>query len=136
MKKRGSVISIVALLVGLGGGAVAEQAVTPKSPLVFTPLALVNGWVGGPFSTSKPAVAEAFGIVHFKGAISSGTTGLAFTLPVGFRPAKIAYVPVDLCNANKGRLIISPTGATSVQALTTFSQAQCFTSLDGASFAE
>src|SRR5438270_13919360 len=67
--------------------------------------------------------------------ISGGTSAVAFTLAAGFRPATTVYVPVDLCNANKGRLIIQTTGVVSVQAETVFSDAQCFTSLDGAWFA-
>src|SRR5215467_2359322 len=99
------------------------------------PLALVNGWTGAPFSTSLPTVEEVAGIVQFRGSIAGGTTGTAFTLPVGLRPATSVYIPVDLCNATNGRLIIQSTGVVIVQAETSFSNAQCFTSLDGASFA-
>jgi hypothetical protein len=43
---------------------------------------------------------------------------------------------VDLCNATNGRLDIQPTGVVTVEAEGgTFGNAQCFTSLDGASFA-
>ncbi|MBY0400212.1 hypothetical protein K2X89_07950 [Myxococcota bacterium] len=101
----------------------------------FTPLTLQNGWVGGPISTSAPAAAIVNGVVHLKGAMSTGSSGVAFTLPVSMRPAATAYVPVDLCAAAKGRLIIQPSGDVSVQAESNFSDAQCFTSLDGASFA-
>jgi hypothetical protein len=74
--------------------------------------------------------------VHFKGAIGSGTSSVAFTLPAGFRPATDVYVPVDLCNTTNGRLYIVPSGVVQVEAEGgTFSNAQCFTSLDGASFA-
>jgi hypothetical protein len=42
---------------------------------------------------------------------------------------------VDLCNATNGRLFIQPSGVATVQAENgTFSNAQCFTSLDGVSF--
>jgi hypothetical protein len=58
-----------------------------------------------------------------------------FTLPAALRPATDVYVPVDLCGANKGRLHIPPSGTVDVQAEITFANAQCFTSLDGASFA-
>ena len=39
-----------------------------------------------------------------------------------------------MCNATNGRLYITPAGVVSVQAETSFSNAQCFTSLDGAQF--
>ena len=45
------------------------------------------------------------------------------------------FVPVDLCNATKGRIHIVPSGVVDVEAEGgTFSNAQCFTSLDGAWF--
>jgi hypothetical protein len=112
-----------------------ESASFAASASGFTGLSLVNGWLNAPFSTSNAAVENLSGIVHFKGAIGSGTATTAFTLPVGFRPTTSVYVPVDMCNATNGRLIISPSGTVSVQAETAFSNAQCFTSLDGASFA-
>jgi hypothetical protein len=103
----------------------------------FTALTLQNGWANAPFSTSNAAVALAGGVVHFKGAVASGSSGVLFTLPAGFRPAKDVYVPVDLCNATNGRLHIQPNGVTDVEVPSseTFADAQCFTSLDGASFA-
>jgi hypothetical protein len=108
-----------------------------KSATSFTPLTLVNGWTGAPFGTSNPAVRTISGIVQLKGAIAtSGTNPVAFTLPAGFRPATDVFVAVDLCNATNGRLFIQPSGVVSVDAEGgTFSNAQCFTSLDGASFA-
>jgi hypothetical protein len=108
----------------------------PKAA-VFKPLTLINGWTNAPFSTSNAAATNAYGIVYFKGAIATtGTNNQPLTLPVGFRPVTAVYVPIDLCGATKGRLIIEPNGAVFVQAETTFSNAQCFTSLDGASFVQ
>jgi hypothetical protein len=98
-------------------------------------LSLLNGWTDAPFTTSHATVEEVDGIVQFRGAIAGGTTGLAFTLPAGLNPTHDVYVPVDLCNAANGRLIISASGNVTVQAEKLFSDAQCFTSLDGASFA-
>ena len=100
-----------------------------------TQLTLVNGWSDAGFSTSHAMVSEENSIVQFKGSIEGGTSSVAFTLPSGLRPSTDVYIPVDLCNANKGRLHITPTGDVDVQAETAFSDAQCFTSLDGASFA-
>jgi hypothetical protein len=101
----------------------------------FTALPLINGWTNAPFATSNAAVKKTNGIVHFKGAIASGTTSSPFVMPAAFRPTTDVYVPVDLCNTNKGRLHITPSGAVDVEVETTFSNAQCFTSLDGAWFA-
>jgi hypothetical protein len=100
-----------------------------------TALNLVNGWSSGPFATANAAFRSLSGVVQLKGAIATGTTGQAFTLPVGARPSADVYVPVDMCNATNGRLYVQPTGAVTVMAESSFSNAQCFTSLDGASFA-
>jgi hypothetical protein len=109
-----------------------------KSGTSFTPLTLQNGWTSSPFGTSAPAVRTISGIVHLKGAIATTSTNpVPFTLPSGFRPASVVFVPVDLCNATHGVLQIEPTGVVTVQAEGgAFSNAACFTSLDGASFAK
>jgi hypothetical protein len=106
----------------------------PVSSTGYTPLTLQNGWTtysGG----RTPAVANVGGIIRFQGAVSGGTTAALFTLPAGMAPPTTTYVTVDLYFAAKGRLIISPSGAVSVQAQNLFSDAQSFTSLEGAWFA-
>ena len=122
-------------------GATAALAAAPARPGLaggFTALTLQNGWTASPFGTSAPAARVISGIVHFKGAIATtGTNPVPFTLPAGFRPARAVYVPVDLCDAANGRLQIEPTGVVTVQAEGgAFSNAACFTSLDGASYAQ
>ncbi len=103
----------------------------------FQPLTLRHGWTASPYSTAAPAVRSIAGVVHFKGAMAtSGTNAEAFVLPVALRPSTNVYVPVDLCAATNGRLDIQPSGIVTVEAETTFSNAQCFTSLDGASFVQ
>jgi len=120
---------------------VAENYTTVDAPWIastiaptFVDLVLQNGWTNAPFATRKAQVGVISGVVHFKGAIASGTVAAVFTLPVAFRPATSVYVPVDLCGSTKGRLNILASGAVSVQAETAFTDAQCFTSLEGASF--
>jgi len=57
-------------------------------------------------------------------------------LPAGDRPAHDIFVKVDLCHADNGQLSIAPSGSVTVQAEGgNWANAQCFTSLDGASFA-
>src|SRR5262249_48950563 len=111
-------------------------AATTAAP-VYTPLTLVNGWTNFGSGTASAAVANISGIVHLKGAILTGSNnGGAFTLPLADRPAARSYVPADLCNARNGRLNITPSGVVSVQPEGSWSDAQCFTSLDGVSFAK
>src|SRR5262249_25970380 len=50
----------------------------------YAELALQNGWVNAPYATRNAGVALVSGIVQFKGAIASGSSATAFTLPVGF----------------------------------------------------
>jgi hypothetical protein len=100
----------------------------------FTPLSLINGWdtYGG---SAAPAVKVINGTVHFEGAMrTEGSTAQPFVLPAGFRPSERTYVPVDMCNATNGRLVIESSGDVTVEAETSFNNAQCFTSLDGVSF--
>ena len=107
-----------------------------QDPSTFTTLTLQNGWTHAPAGTGEAAVEHRGGIVHFKGAIAGGTTAVAFTLPSGLRPATNVYVPVDLCNATKGRMFIQPSGTVTVHDQGgAISNAQCATSLEGASFA-
>jgi hypothetical protein len=106
----------------------------PVSSTGYTPLTLQNGWT--PYSGARaPAVANVGGIIRFQGAISGGTTTSVFTLPAGMWPPTITYVTVDLVSAAKGRLIINTNGTVTVQAQNLFSDAQGFTSLEGAWFA-
>jgi hypothetical protein len=95
-----------------------------------------NGWTGGPFGTAPPRAIYAGGTVEFQGAMAtSGTNPVAFTLPAALRPAYNVYVKVDMCGATNGRLDISPNGDVRVEPEAgVWSNAQCFTSLDGASF--
>jgi hypothetical protein len=101
----------------------------------YTGLTLENGWTHAPFATRNAAVSNINGVIHFQGAIAGGAAGTVFTVPSGFRPSTDVYVPVDLCSATKGRLLIQPSGAVFVGAFGAFSDAQCFVSLEGASYA-
>lgn len=109
-----------------------DGASFPLRTTGYTNLTLVNGWTGAPFSTSNAQYREVSGVVHFKGAISSGTTSVAFTMPAAVRPATDVYIPIDLCNAANGRIHIASSGVADIEAETAFTDAQCFTSLDGA----
>jgi hypothetical protein len=144
----GTVIATIGLFLALGGVAAASLPGTNSvdngdvQDLTFTNLGLKNGWVGGPFNTRGPAVAiDAQGVVHFKGAIQqqTGTNPNAFDLPAQYRQTQLkdVYVTVDMCNSSTGRLFINPGGTVNVQSDIDHpgtAGAQCFTSLEGASF--
>jgi hypothetical protein len=104
----------------------------------FTPLTPQNGWTNYGHPYASAAVRSISGIVHLEGAIkTSGINSLAFTLPAGFRPNHVVYVPVTQCSANNGRLDIYPNGEVFVETEGgTWGNAQCLTSLDGAWFAK
>jgi len=118
-------------------GAASAQAATTTVP-AYTTLKLVNGWTSYGSGLATPAVANIGGIVHLKGGMkTSGTNAVAFTLPAADRPSAQVYVPVDECGATNGRLDIAPSGVVSVEAQGgNWSQAQCFVSLDGVTFAK
>ncbi len=115
-----SVLCALAFLLPLqsAGTALAKS----KSP--YTTLKLDNGWKNAPFQTSKAQVRDISGIVYFKGAIGSGTTANASVLPKASRLRTEVYVPVDMCNATNGRLVIAPSGTVSVEPESSFANAQ------------
>src|SRR5215467_13283295 len=131
-------LAVAALLAGAVALPQSAHAAAAMPNATFTKLTLLNGWSGGPFGTASPAVTDISGIVHFKRSFSTSsgnTNDVAFVLPPGFRPSKFVNVPVDMCNATSGELNIAPTGVTQVISQGANSNATCFTSLDGASFA-
>lgn len=111
-----------------------------------TPLTPQGGWQAAPYGNAAPGVQlETYvwpfsGLtqvsVHFTGAIStkSSNPGIPFTLPPSMRPSTTRYVPVDMCNATNGRLIIRPDGTVNPQGESDPAESDCFTSLDGAWF--
>jgi hypothetical protein len=99
-----------------------------RSGSSFTTLKLQNGWTQTS-SSAPPGVRLIDGIVHFRGAMSIGSNTALFTLPKAFRPDKAVYVPVDLCQAQNGRLVIQPSGQVQVQVGRLFSDAVCGISL-------
>jgi hypothetical protein len=110
-----------------------------KSTAGYTALPLVNGWTNAPFSTRNAAIKYLGGdarLVRLAGAIkTTGTNTQPFTIPLNMRPSTNVYLPVDMCNATKGRLLITPAGAVTVSAQgNVWSNAQCFTSLEGVSY--
>jgi hypothetical protein len=124
-----------AVVAAMTGVVVSASSAHAAYQYVTTPLALVNGWTDAPYGTNHAGVRQdSDGVVLFTGGISGGTSGVAFTLPVDDRPSWNVYIPVDMCNATKGRLFIAPSGVVTVEAQGSFSNASCFTSLDGATF--
>jgi hypothetical protein len=117
----------------------AALAATGAPAVTFTKLTLLHGWKTSPYNSATPAVTKISGIVYFKGAISttkSNTNLVAFVLPQGFRPSKTVNVPVDMCSSKSGELNIAPDGVTQVISAGATTTATCFSSLDGASFAQ
>ena len=97
-------------------------------------LTLQNGWTTTIYGTRPPAARVSAGVVRLEGAMSGGISSSAFQLSAALRPAKDVYLPVDLCSGKKGRLLIQSTGEASVYSEASFSDAQCFTSLEGVTY--
>ena len=101
----------------------------------FTSTPLDNGWVNAPFSTRAVNYKNDDGIIRLMGAVGSGSSVGIFTLPIPLRPSRTAYVNVDLCGSTRGRVYIGTDGIVTVQPQSgNFSDANCFTSLEGVSF--
>jgi len=92
--------------------------------------------VNAPYATRNAVGKDIGGFVHLAGGISSGTSGQALQLPAALRPSTIVYVTVDVCDGRKGRLQFQPDGTTWVETNGAFSDATCFTSLEGVVFAK
>jgi hypothetical protein len=101
----------------------------------FSPVALINGWANYSPDTAAPAVKLVSGMVVFQGAIATtGTIAQAFILPVGMRPAKFVYIPIDMWGSQNGRILVAPNGTVTVEAENGFDGAKGFVSLEGVSF--
>jgi hypothetical protein len=101
-----------------------------------TPLSLINGWSTATAGNLAPAVMNDDGTVRFEGAIATtGTNQTPFVLPTAFRPTGHVLLPLTLGSGKKGQLEVHVDGTVFVtQEGGGFSNAQAFTSLDGASF--
>ncbi len=97
-------------------------------------LVLDGTWAGAAFGTRPAKVAGSSATVHFVGGVSSGASSLVTVLPEAFRPFSRVYVRTNLCGSEPGRLVIETNGEVHVASPVTFTDAQCFTSLDGVSF--
>ena len=131
-------VCAAAVALPVAGAATAQAATAAPHTLAitWTSLALENGWADYGNHTAAPAVTNINGIIHLKGAIATtGTNPVPFTLPAGDRPAANVFVAVDLLGATAGLLNITPSGVVTVEAEQSWSKAQGFTGLDGASFA-
>ncbi|MGK4006140.1 S1 family peptidase [Sorangium sp. So ce1036] len=137
-----SPIAAVQVALGPGVGWSAAQCFTSLDGVSFTrnalgteSLSLINGWTNSPYGTRPAAALLSGNIVRLQGAIANGSVAQPFTLDPELRPDATVFVPVDLCGAAKGRLMITSGGAVLIQTFGGFSDAQCFTSLEGVSFA-
>lgn len=110
----------------------ADEAARPPGA---TKLTLINGWKTYSGS-SKPEIFAYKGIVRLKGAIKEihGSNAEPFVIPAPFRPAATVVIKLDLCDAANGMLIVNPDGSTEIGAENSFSDAQCFSSLDGVTY--
>jgi hypothetical protein len=88
-------VSVLALSVALSGGAVlaATRSTAPSASLtcvIISPSAFQNGWHNLPsvdgFRSAR-ACKDSLGFVYLDGTLTGGTAGVAFRLPVGYRPA-------------------------------------------------
>jgi hypothetical protein len=155
------VISLLAVVLSLGGGAYASTHHGPasnfppvpagNSPAVthaavasgvtWTSLSLINGWASenGAYGTGNPKVSLQGGIVYLSGSLGQSTPGSSefAILPSSFRPAHNMYITVYTNGDTTGTLFIGNNGAMEAYSATSCGSgdtAQCFTSLATVSF--
>jgi hypothetical protein len=108
---------------------------TTAAPTSFTCYDSISGWTMGPYATRGFCLVDDGGIMHLTGAVSTtGTNNFITTFPTLNRPTRDMFVEVDLCNGQQGRITVDQFGSMLVEAEHGFSQAACFTSLEGVSF--
>lgn len=85
-----------------------------------------GAWVAD--GTGAQFMKDSLGFVHIQGSVQSGTTGVVFTLPVGYRPSELLYVPMS----NTGAVIyeasiglIQTNGDVQMQNISAFSRHFC-----------
>ena len=131
VQAEGGAFSNAACFTSLDGASFAKSAGS------FTALTLQNGWFNSPFGNRKPGGATITGSSTSRARSRRLAPTRCRSPSAAFRPASVVFVPVDLCTATNGRLQVEPTGVVTVQAEGgAFSNAACFTSLDGVTFAK
>jgi hypothetical protein len=146
------IISMLALVLSLGGGAFAGTALTgghgPESQvarpakLTFHRLGLIHGWKPAPkgYNAGTPSYTVSNGIIYLSGGIFQPMQGNAefAVLPRGARPRTNVFVTVSVEQgvSNVGTLFISPKGVMEAYATPTGvgTPASDFTDLSGVSF--
>ncbi len=146
------VISTLALIFSLGGGAYAATALAGGTAsgthaagavkLSFHRLGLRNGWKSAPksYDAGTPSYTVSNGIVYLSGGVFQPIQGKAefAVLPKGARPATNLFITVSVEEgvSNVGTLFISPKGVMEVYATPTGvgTPAADFTALGGVSF--
>jgi hypothetical protein len=136
------VVSIIALLFALGGGAYASARNVARPPLVVTTvtehtLTLLNGWqsANSTSGTGKPKFAVSGGVVYLSGSLMAPnpSSNEFAKLPAGARPGHILYLPIYTSQGAGGTVQIFPGGVMAVFSNNPVS-AHDFSSLAGISF--
>lgn len=154
-------VAILALIVAMGGSAVALQrgqngdnlitkrtlsgnrlrlnTVTGKevTNLVWHNLTLINGWQNYYSSGARPPAyaIDVQGFVHLRGAVSSGSSPAFAQLPKAVRPSANVYIVTDMFLAKLGRVEIQHGGTMYAEPTSeTLSDATPFTDLEGITY--
>jgi hypothetical protein len=155
-----TIISILAVILSLGGGAYASTHVngpvqqpptshaatshatrSTASLVTWQTLSLKNGWTSSQsvYGTGNPKASLQNGIVYLSGSLNQPTPGsfIFATLPKADRPTHNLYIPIYTNGDSYGSLYIGADGtmeAFSPTSCGSGNTAQCFTSLATVSF--
>ena len=112
----------------------ADKASTVPG-LVFHPLALLNDWGNYNNNDRTPSYAvDTQGVVHFRGAISGGSSDNIFKLPAALTPGSTVYLTSDEGDATTGRIYVYTDGNVYVEDDPSDPGSSGFTSLDGLTY--
>jgi hypothetical protein len=144
------VISTLALMFSLGGGAYAATQLTGQHPTAdrakappactsvkFHALKLANGWKSAQslYDSGNPSYGICNGIVYLAGSLVQPKPGsdIVGTLPRGYRPAHNLWIAVYTFQDSVGTIFIDNNGQMRAFSPTT-SDAESYTSLAAVSF--
>jgi len=132
-------ISIMALVLALGGGAYASVGQRQASATVLRQhsLRLIHGWQSADPGTGagRPRYAVSAGIVYLSGSLRQPTwsNDEFAVMPKGARPGHVLYIPIYASQGATGTVQVFPNGTIAVFSNTP-GAAEAFSSLAGVSY--
>jgi hypothetical protein len=91
----------------------ASSAFASAAQPAFTTAVLGAGYTQFGGGTTPGFMRDSLGFVHLKGMLDCPSSGTAFTLPAGFRPAQTFFFPMAVGSSGAGNVQVLPSGVIS-----------------------